>query len=147
RLVSSTNPDGQTISYTYDPAGNETSLTTPAGTTKSAYEALNRLQSVTDSTGKTTRYIYDADGNLIKTERPYGSVETRGYDALNRLITLSDQGPAGLIASYSDVLGPTGSPVQVTEGSGRKVTYTYDALDRVTREAISDPTLGNRTID
>jgi RHS repeat-associated protein len=40
-----------------------------------------------------------------------------------------------------------GNRTQVIENSGRTVNYLYDALNRLTQEAIVDPSLGNRTID
>ena len=44
RLLSRTDPDGTTISYTYDAAGNRTSVTTPAGATAYTFDALNRTR-------------------------------------------------------------------------------------------------------
>ncbi|MFH2045808.1 MAG: RHS repeat-associated core domain-containing protein [Pseudomonadota bacterium] len=51
-----------------------------------------------------------------------------------------------LISSYYYTLGPAGNRLSVVEQSGRTVNYTYDALYRLTQEAITDPALGNETI-
>jgi RHS repeat-associated protein len=147
RLVSRTDPDGTSISYTYDLASNRTSVTTPAGTTVYTFDALNRPDTVTDPALGVTRYTYDAASNLVRTELPNGTVELRQYDALNRLVYLENDGPAGVISSYRYTLGPTGRRDAVVENTGRRVDYGYDALDRLTREAISDAVFGNRTID
>jgi RHS repeat-associated protein len=40
-----------------------------------------------------------------------------------------------------------GNRTKVVENSGRTVNYSYDELNRLTQEAIADPSLGNRTID
>ena len=37
--------------------------------------------------------------------------------------------------------------VHVLESSGRQVQYTYDALYRLTQEAITDPLAGKKTFD
>ncbi|MFH2046861.1 MAG: RHS repeat-associated core domain-containing protein [Pseudomonadota bacterium] len=51
-----------------------------------------------------------------------------------------------MISSYYYTLGPAGNRLSVVEQSGRTVNYTYDALYRLTQEAITDPALGNETI-
>lgn len=147
RLLSRTDPDGTSISYTYDSAGNRTSVTTPAGITSYTFDALNRTATVTDPQGGITRYRYDADGNLAETDLPNGTTETRTYDDLNRLVFLENDGSGGVVSSYQYTLGPTGRRDAVVEDTGRRVDYGYDALDRLTHEAIIDATFGNRTID
>jgi RHS repeat-associated protein len=141
RLLSRTDPDGTTISYTYDLAGNRTSVTTPAGTTTYTFDALNRI-----ATAGQASYSYDAAGNVTQIYFSNGTFERRTYDSLNRLVFLDNGGADGL-SSYTYTLGPTGRRESVTESNGRHVDYSYDALDRLTREAITDPVLGDRTID
>ena len=76
---------GATIEYEYDDAGNRTEVRTPAGVTQYRYDEQNRLEKVIDPDLAETKYFYDAEGNLERTELPNRVVETRTYDALNRL--------------------------------------------------------------
>src|SRR5262249_9531772 len=132
RLLSRTDPDGTVISYLYDVAGNRTAVTTPAGITTYTFDALGRQASVTDPDGGVTRYTYDAAGNLVRTELPNGTVEARTYDALDRLTFLEVRNASGVISSYRYTLAPTGRRDAVVEDTGRRVDYSYDALDRIT---------------
>ncbi|WP_375293876.1 RHS repeat domain-containing protein [Oscillatoria sp. HE19RPO] len=152
RLLSRTDPDGQylasgaSIEYGYDAAGNRTSVTTPTGTVEYTFDSQNRLKTVTDDAGVTS-YSYDEVGNLIRTELPNGVVETRTYDELNRLESVSYVKDGTLIASYDYTLDPVGHRRVVEERDGRQVEYEYDDLYRLTRETIADPVNGNRTIE
>jgi RHS repeat-associated protein len=147
RLVKRTDPDGTFIAYAYDAAGNRTSVTTPAGTAAYTFDALNRTATVKGPDGGLTSYTYDAAGNLTETDLANGTKEVRQYDLLNRLTYLENDGPSGVISSYRYTLGPTGRRDAVVEDTGRRVGYSYDALDRLTREAITDAVFGNPTID
>jgi RHS repeat-associated protein len=145
QLISRTDPDNVTISYTYDEAGNRTSVTTLAGKTSYRYDALGHMSTVTAPDGGVTRYTYDAADNLIKSDFPNGISETRSYDSLGRLISITDAGPNGVVSSYQYALGPTGIRTDVVEGSGRAVHYVYDKLYRLVTEAVSDPVNGTNT--
>jgi RHS repeat-associated protein len=152
RLLSRTDPDGPyltsgaSIEYGYDAAGNRTSVTTPTGTVEYAFDSQNRLKTVTDDAGVTS-YSYNDVGNLIRTELPNGVVETRTYDELSRLESVSYVKDGTLIASYDYTLDPVGHRRVVEERDGRQVEYEYDDLYRLTRETIADPVNGNRTIE
>src|SRR4029077_15427281 len=86
RLLARTDPDGTAIAYTYDVAGNRTSVTTPAGTTAYSFDVLNRVVNVTVNpvpvgpNAIVTGYTYDAVGNLARTTLPNGTSEIRQYD-------------------------------------------------------------------
>ena len=151
RLVRVTEPDGTQVSYNYDRAGNRTSLTATVGstslTTGYTFDALNRLATVTDPDLGVTKYSYDAVGNLIRAELPNGTFETRSYDDLGRLLFLENRGTTGVISSHRFALTPTGQRASVVEQDGRRSDYTYDALDRLTRERTTDAILGDRTFD
>jgi YD repeat-containing protein len=84
---------------------------------------------------------------LTQTQLPNGTRQDRRYDELNRLTFLEDVGPAGVIASTTYTLGATGRRDAVRDHTGRRVDYSYDALDRLTLEQITDAILGDRTID
>jgi RHS repeat-associated protein len=147
-LVARTDPDGTTISYGYDAAGNRTAVTTAAGVTTYTFDLLGHELTVTDPHGGVTHEIYDAAGNLIRTELPDGTVETRRYDSRNRLTALEVRDAAGgVISGITYILGPTGRRDSVIEDTGRRVDYSYDALDRLTQEKILDAVFGDRTID
>lgn len=146
RLILETKAGGAQLSYGYDAAGNRTSMTTPQGTTTYTYDALNRLQTVTDDTGSTA-YAYDAVGNLASTIYPNGTTTAYAYDDLNRLVSMENTGPGGLLSSYTYTLGPVGNRVRVVEAgtatTGRTVTYEYDAILRLTKEIIDEPGAAN----
>lgn len=145
-LLSRIDPDGTTIAYAYDADGNRTTVTTPAGTTAYTFDVLNREKTVIDPTGGVTTYTYDAAGNLTKTQRPNNTVENRTYDSLNRLLSLQDIGPGGVISSLTYTLEANGRRDAVIENTGRRVDYSYDALDRLLREQVTDAVFGDRTI-
>ncbi len=151
RLLFRTDPDGAQIGYNYDVAGNRTSVTGVVGTaittTSYTFDALNREVAVVSSDGGVTRFNYDAVGNLVRTQRPNDIVETRSYDALNRLTFIENSNSSGTIDSYRYDLGSNGRRDSLTENTGRSVAYSYDDLDRLTREQIRDAVFGDRTID
>src|SRR5262249_24939928 len=65
----------------------------------------------------------------------------------NRLTFLENRNTAGVISSCTYTLGLTGRRDAVLEDTGRRVEYTYDAVDRLTREQITDAAFGDLTID
>ncbi|MEH2058174.1 MAG: putative Ig domain-containing protein [Nostoc sp.] len=141
-----TNPDGRTVGYTYDVLGNLKTLTTSASTVNYSYDVLNRLDTVT-SGGQLAKYGYDAVGNLISTALADGTTETRQYDASNRLKSIETRDALGtVLSSYAYTLDGVGDRTKVVEDTGRTVNYTYDEVNQLRLESITDPNLGNRTI-
>lgn len=145
RLTSRTDPDGAAIGYTYDLAGNRTTVTTQVGSnphrlTTYTFDAQNRMASVTDPEGLLTRYGYDASSRLVLTEFPNNTVENRTYDDLHRL-TLVDTRNATtdeVLASFAYELDQVGNRTAMIEHDGRRVEYEYDELYRLTGETIFD---------
>ncbi|MGC4396494.1 LamG-like jellyroll fold domain-containing protein [Hydrogenophaga sp. T2] len=91
--VSSTPPGGaaRTTTYSYDNAGQLTSVSQPDGTTLSyVYDAAQRLVGVSDERGNTVSYTLDNMGNRVGEEvkDPGGVLRrsiSRSFDPLNRL--------------------------------------------------------------
>ena len=136
---------GLTHQYRYDLAGNRTSvlyggLSVPL---ISAYDAQNRLSTLTQGLLVTT-YTYDLDGNILTKTLPNGDATTSTFDAANRTMTLvSTRGSGGLpLSSYTYAYDPAANVKQVTEAyadpaMNRVVTNTYDAINRLTQEAVT----------
>ncbi len=152
RLILETKPDGSTLAYDYDAAGNKVEVVTTAQISGSAvtlidthtYDALNRLATTTDSGFNTTGYGYDAVGNRASVSHPNGNVTEYSYDSLNRLTDISVyNGLAVLVDQFSYTLHATGRREVITELSGRVSSYSYDDLYRLTSEAITDAVNGN----
>ena len=73
------------------PVGNLTDVTDPRNkVTHNVYDNRNRKTSTTEAYGTslaaTTVWHYDTASNIFQTDRPDGIHETKGYDALNRMI-------------------------------------------------------------
>ncbi|PTX94068.1 type IV secretion protein Rhs [Spartobacteria bacterium LR76] len=136
---------GLTHQYKYDLAGNRISvlyggLSVPL---ISAYDAQNRLSTLTQGPLVTT-YAYDLDGNILTKTLPNGDATTSTFDAANRTTTLvSTRGSGGLpLSSYMYAYDPAANVKQVTEAYAdpamdRVVTNTYDAINRLTQEAVT----------
>ena len=147
RLVSMTNPEGKSVGYGYDVLNNLTSLTTEASQTDYTYDALNRIDTVKESGRLLADYDYDVVGNLARTLQGDNTVETRRYDARNRLVEIETKDSTdNVISSYRYTLDAIGQRTLVVEASGRVVVYTFDNVNRLTEEAITDAVTGDRTI-
>jgi len=118
RVLTYTDAYGDKIGYAYDVVGNIVVLTYPDGRqVKYTYDARGSMTSVTDWAKRVTRYEWDANARLVKETRPNGSMLTRRYDALGRLIEAKDVSSAGnLLVSFS---------------------YRYDAVGNIIEEQMS----------
>jgi len=130
------------LSYTYDPAGNETSLTdnvSSAGLTTYTYNGAERLTQVATAYGGTAGpqvgYSHDSGGRITSELRTIGgsgtSVNTSfSYDVANRQTTITHQA------------------VSFTSGGGGGLTttplatyvYSYDNANRVTTQMNAEGT-------
>ena len=126
-----TGDDLRTISNSYDANGNLTQVSETysgaSGTrsTRKSYDNFDRLTAVTDGFGKTLRYVYDANGNRTMLTDPDGNVTRYGFDALNRVSTVTNTG--GTTAySYDRSSLKTG----VNYPNGTTATTTYDRARR-----------------
>lgn len=123
-VTSSTDGNGQTTTYSYDPSNQQTAVTKPDGTVlASAYWPDGTLKTQVDGNGDITTYAYDALGRLTTQTDPLNRVTTYSYDA------------AGNLTGKADAGGSCGStPLLCT-------TYSYDAANRMTGVTYSDGTV------
>ena len=116
-LTSVTDPNGQTVSYTYDASKRVTGVETTAGgkTYKNAYTYANdRIQKVQHNTTSDTPDVEYAFG----------------YDALGRktAVKVGNQ----TLSTNVYTADRSGLLSEVQYGNGGKVKYAYDAYDRLT---------------
>ena len=130
RVVTQVDAFTNTTRYAYDTAKREVTLTTPEGVVVSTIRnRLGDIQSVTqrvmDGRTNTTTYRYDlpaeaGKGRLLSTTRLVDGVPvttTSGYDRTGRL-------------------------VETTDANGNRVTYEYDAANRILTRTV-DPGAGH----
>lgn len=140
--------DSAKTSFSYDNAGNLTSVVSPkeqsgqpyAGqSTVTAYDERNRMASVTDPLGKVTSCTYDAAGHKASVTRPNGQVTTYDtFDAMNRLLqqTVKQTPDPDAVTKYtyytSGLLHTMQDPQLVAIGSSYSYSYAYDNMGRKT---------------
>ncbi len=153
QLAEERTPEG-ILRYEYDQAtGRKVRTFSDSGTdTRYGWDAQGRLDSVTsieaeggllEPVTNVTRYTYTDVGSRSTVTIANG-VQTRySYNALNRLTDLIHVNGAGqTIGSYAYTLAQDGRRTSATEllnsGAGtwsNRVSYTYDELNRLTRES------------
>lgn len=122
--------------YTYDRAGNVTSMTDTEGTWTYAYDKDGQLIKATTPDGRITTYAYDAAGNRTQVSyngqtvsytsnidnqyTTYGNT-TRTYDATGNLLTETCEGKT---ARYT--WNDNGQLIAYVDFSGTKYEYGYD---------------------
>ncbi|MDD5705612.1 MAG: PKD domain-containing protein [Kiritimatiellae bacterium] len=157
RLVRIATPEG-TLHYDYDPATDlKTRAWTDSGTeTIYGYDALGRLATVSavqpteeGVVTNVTTYAYNETGSRASVTLPNGVATTYAYNNLNRLTGLTHHDAAGrLLGAYGYTLAPDGrrtgaAEVQLssfespTSSFTNTVSYTYDVLNRLTRESLA----------
>lgn len=117
------------VSYSYDAHGNRVSMVDPTGTTRYAYDSLDRLTSVTFPGNRVVSYGYDCNDNRTSTTYS-GKTVSYSYDAVNRLLSASDGSD---VTQYT--YDAAGNPLSVDYPNGAAVSYIYDAANRMTRVA------------
>ncbi|MEM1108240.1 MAG: putative Ig domain-containing protein [Planctomycetota bacterium] len=147
RLKSITQPNGTSITYTYDIAGRVATVTTQASaadtprTTTYTYDANGNIETVTDPFGGETTYTYDERDRLQTRTLPNGVISTWTFDDRDRLLSLVHvDGSGGVIASftYTHETNATGEPSRITREDGSYVELDYDAANRLTEERYHD---------
>jgi RHS repeat-associated protein len=151
RLVTRVDPLGHETTFTYDTAGNRTSMTDqleqtvtwthdaagrvlsqtgpdPAATVEWEWNADGTLAETTDPAGQTTTFSY-TDGLLTRIDHPDATFETFTRDASTGAVLSHTNGAAETATFTVDAAGNT---VTATSPEGRTTSFTYDVAGRVT---------------
>jgi RHS repeat-associated protein len=114
------------VTYTYDAAGQVTTMVDGIGTTGYAYDALGRTLEV-DGPDATVGYEWDAVGQLTELTYPTGEVVQRAYDDAGQLTTVTDWADREFTYDWSD----DGHLTELTYPNGIVTTYDYDDAGQV----------------
>jgi len=123
RLLSLSDRNGYVTSFTYNAAGQLTTVTDPAGRSLHFSYRKNLVSSVTDPAGRVVSYLYDAAGDLVRSYDAGRRAWNYSYDAQHRMVGMSD--PRG--DSTTTVYDGTGRVVSQTDPMGRTTTHSYSA--------------------
>ncbi len=97
RLVERTDAQGNTVKFSYTPAGRLATVTYPGNRVLAyTYDAAGRLQRLTDWTGKVTTLHYDAVDRLARVDFPNGTATVYTYDPNGQLTSLTHLGTGGV---------------------------------------------------
>ena len=164
-VIEENTPEG-IINYYYNALNQQTDMWTGNVTyanrdtaetwTQYGYDSLGRLTTVTQSrlndqtVNLVTTYAYDANGNKAYEMDPNGDITTYVYDAQNRLTGELVKNGSTTLYSVSYILNADGTRKSDAETElqpgGTTATlstaWTYDALDRLTGEAITSSLSG-----
>lgn len=126
--------------YGYDQYGRQVSVTDTLGReTRTEYDAAGRVERsivnyvdgvyVANNPDEDliTQYEYDQAGNQKKIIDPLSRETLYSYDALNRVITITNPLSGATTYDYD----PAGNRVGLTDAENRTTTYDYDAPNRV----------------
>lgn len=148
-LESTTDSVGNTTTWFRDLQGRVTTKTFPDGTgiTYNYETNTSRLKFFTDANGQSTVYTYFADNNLAQVVYSNAVVFTPPvsytYDTnYNRILTLTDGIGLTTYRYYSVASGQLGSGMLLSVsnsfiGPSSVISYSYDALNRLTNRAIN----------
>ena len=117
-------------SYSYTPTGMRQSSTDASGATTYTYDLRDRILTKAATAGTLT-YTYDPTGNVgtIRSSNTNGTSVDYAWDTANELVSVTDNRIGGTTtAAYT----PTRRPSTLAQPNGIGLTYSYDALDRVT---------------
>ena len=124
--------------YTYSGTGMRLTSTDGTGTTIYNYDERDRLRTkaTPPGTAGTLTYTYDHAGNVetINSSNANGTSVRYTWDEANQLEHITDYrlGQPGIGVTTTASYTPTRRPATLAQPNGIGLTYSYDALDRVT---------------
>ncbi|HET6532862.1 MAG TPA: DUF6531 domain-containing protein [Actinoplanes sp.] len=150
-----TDPDGVTLTFTFDADGALASTTDVHGNTaRIERDAAGRVTATVTALGRRTEFRYDAAGRLAERRDPAGGAWRYEYSAAGRITAIVDPAGArretryGRHGSAEATVDPygftstrhyhdTGTLARLVAVDGAKWDFEYDALSRLT--ATTDP--------
>jgi RHS repeat-associated protein len=138
RLTGTTDGNNDHLSYGYDLADQQTSITYPNGKTiTQAFDPAGQLTSITDWLTNTTSFAYDSNSNVTTTTFPQASsnVDRYGYNRADQLTQITNSQGASTLASAAYARDPVGQISSATVSGtlpASTTNYTYDQLERLT---------------
>jgi YD repeat-containing protein len=129
RLVNYTDSFGNQVAYTYDAAGQLTSMTLPGGNTITyQYDRAHRLSQVSDWLGNFALYRYDAAGWPLSVTVSGGPVAVYQYDAAHNLRAIVSTGPDGSpVAGYRYTLDANANRTAVSALEPFTAAFSFPA--------------------
>ncbi|HMH16798.1 MAG TPA: DUF6531 domain-containing protein [Burkholderiales bacterium] len=152
RLTGMNDTLGNRIAYTLDAMGNRTQeqvfdpASALAQTRSRVFNNLNQLFQDLGAQSQTTQYAYDNQGNVISIDGPLpGTVDvtTNAYDALNRLVKVTDPNQGQTQYAYNGIDQLT----SVTDPRNLATSYNYDGLANLNSQASPDTGTTANTYD
>lgn len=128
-VTSETDEAGNTVTYTYDVNGNQTSVTDREGnTTNYTYSIFGSVASVSSGEAQNT-YVYNSNGDISSINHNGFSYQFN-YDVFNRLVASKIGNVTVASNTYS---ANNGNLIKTTYANGDYIEYTYDDYDNVTK--------------
>jgi RHS repeat-associated protein len=127
-ILSTTDPLGHTVSYTYYANRNKRTETDALGkTTTYDYDANGHLRSVTDPLNKTQRFTNNEVGQPVTVTDQLNKARTLKYDENNNLSTIADETGTQIALTWNE----RGNPLTFTAADGKVTRFTYDAYGNI----------------
>ncbi|MBI4650812.1 RHS domain-containing protein [Candidatus Desantisbacteria bacterium] len=130
-MLTKTDTDGKITNYAYDTDGNMTSVTNPLGeTTTYTYNTFDQVTSITDCNGNISAYSYDGRGNLTSTTDPTGVTIKYEYDVKGNIIKVINSPGQVTVYAYDD----SNNLISVTDPTGAVTKSAYDKNGNITSQ-------------
>jgi len=149
RLLTLTDPVGNTTSYTYDYRGLAITETNEKNAARHyAYDAFGRLVEKIDRNGRTTAYTYDSVGRLTSESWLGANDEslktfTYTYDALGNLLAAGD-GTSAYTYTYDNLNRVSGTTFAF-DNQTAAFAFAYDLAGRQTQSSLTLNNVASRT--
>ncbi len=133
RVTAVSNGLGERIEYALDAMGNRTAETVKSETgaiirsQTATFDEIGRMLQSLGAASQTTVFAYDDDSNLESTTDPLLRVTGQAFDALHRLVTVTDAvTPTAGVTTYG--YDAADNLVSVTDPRGLQTVYTVDGF-------------------
>ena len=132
------NPDGTSLSLSYDDRGNIDEIIDELGNTnKYSYDDLNRVTSTVDANGNLEKFAYNARNELTESINPLGDARTFEYNESGKLTHVVDYDGNEEFTEYNEL----NKVSAYVDKDGSRTEYYYNEMWQI--DQIKDPTGAN----